>query len=123
MNDYIGTMGIITTFGNIKSDNKDEAIESSSSGALVHCIGQSESVLECITWNGIKFTTESKDYRLLGIPNFYVGDRVYDPVKDRKGKIRFVFYHFERKEFYYQVDFDGKKSNRWFFDNELQKAE
>jgi hypothetical protein len=53
-------------------------------------------------------------------PRYKHGQRVYASRKQAHGVVRVINWHFNRKEPYYGLEVNGRRSGFWYFDGDLE---
>lgn len=57
--------------------------------------------------------------RPIPTPQFWRGDPAFARPKQAVGVVRQVFWHLKRGCVYYSLEFDGRRSGRWYFESDL----
>ncbi len=81
--------------------------------------GGQESGYEVLDDGQIRVRVRGAVVEPIPAPLFRRGDRVFAHPKQSVGVVREVVWHLKRGCVYYSLEFDGRRSGRWYFDSDL----
>jgi hypothetical protein len=90
---------------------------------VLKCIGITDDGYLILQYSSDLYRVRPKLFATVPSPMFDFGQRVKDTVLNRNGTILHILWHGNRKEEYYILAINGRKSSRRYFANDLELIE